>query len=111
MSNQNQNGFQQPQGFGVQQQQPNQWELAARMAALPDSRLTNEYMLAEQPQGQMISGRYVAPSWTQSLAALGKNAVGGQMYRQRDAQTAALINALRQNAMVGSTPFTGGGEP
>lgn len=110
----NQNGFQQNQGFGVQPQQPpNQWELAAALAALPDSKLTNAYMNAEQPEGQMISGRYVAPSWTQNLAALGKNALGGHMYRDRDAKTTALIDALRQNAMSGGggAPFVGGGAP
>jgi hypothetical protein len=105
MSNQNQ--FQKPQGFGAtpQQQDPRQWELAAGLAALPDSKLTNAYMTEEQPEGQMVSGHYVAPSWTQNLAALGKNALGGQMYRQRDAQTQALIEALRQNNDGGAQAF------
>lgn len=96
------NGFQQAQGFGVApnqgQGQMSQWELAAALAAMPDSKLTNQYMNEQQPEGQMISGHYVAPSWTQNMAALTKNAIGGQMYRQRDAQTSALINALRGNA-------------
>lgn len=102
MSNQNQ--FQKPQGYGIPQPDPRQWELAAGLAALPDSKLTNDYMTAEQPNGQMISGHFVAPSITQNMAALAKNYMGGQMYRQRDAQTAALINALRQNSTAGGTP-------
>ena len=100
------NQFQKQQGFGVmpQQQDPRQWELAAGLAALPDGRLTNEYMTAEQPNGQMVSGHFVAPSITQNMAALAKNFTGGQMYRERNEQTKALINALRQNSQNGVSP-------
>ena len=99
----NQNSFQKQQGFGVmpQQQDPRQWELAAGLAALPDSKMANDYMNAEQPDGQMVSGHYVAPSITQNVAALAKNFTGGQMYRDRNEQTKALINALRQNSTSG----------
>ena len=36
----------------------------------------------EVPQGQMISGHYVAPSWTQQLAALGGQWLGGKQEEQ-----------------------------
>ena len=32
----------------------------------------------ETPQGQMVSGQYVAPSWTQHLATLASKYIGGQ---------------------------------
>ena len=32
----------------------------------------------EMPQGQMVSGHYVAPSWTQQLAGLANKYVAGQ---------------------------------
>lgn len=35
-----------------------------------------------QPQGQMVSGRYVAPSWTQQLAAALNNSPGGYSTNQ-----------------------------
>lgn len=36
----------------------------------------------ETPQGQMVSGHYVAPSWTQHLATLANKYVGGQQERE-----------------------------
>jgi hypothetical protein len=36
----------------------------------------------ESPQGQMISGFYVAPSWTQSLAGIANKYVAGQQEKQ-----------------------------
>jgi len=35
-----------------------------------------------QPEGQMVSGRYVAPSWTQQLAATLGNSPGGYSTNQ-----------------------------
>jgi hypothetical protein len=91
------NGFQQYQGFGVQpqQQQPDQWEVAARLAAMPDTGLTNRYMNAEMPQGEMVSGHYVAPSWTQHLDAGLRRVAGQQMYNEGTAARQALVNFLR----------------
>ena len=39
---------------------------------------------AQELQGQMVSGRYVAPSWTQQLARVLQSGLGG--YYERDAQ-------------------------
>lgn len=49
----------------------------------------------EQPQGQMISGRYVAPSWTQQLAPLFNAAIGASTANRADVQEAKLAEALR----------------
>jgi hypothetical protein len=49
----------------------------------------------QQPQGQMISGHYVAPSWTQQLNPLA-NIVAGQTIGERaDVQQTKLAEALR----------------
>jgi hypothetical protein len=49
----------------------------------------------EQPQGQMISGHYVAPSWTQQLAPLANAVIGTSAANQADTQEAKLAEALR----------------
>jgi hypothetical protein len=48
-----------------------------------------------QPQGQMISGHYVAPSWTQQLAPLAKGIAGQSMNKQLDEKQLKLAEALR----------------
>ena len=49
----------------------------------------------EQPQGQMISGRYVAPSWSQHLQSLGNAAIGTGLSSSLDEKQLALAEALR----------------
>ena len=49
----------------------------------------------EQPQGQMISGRYVAPSWSQHLQSLGNAAIGTGLSSSLDEKQKALVEALR----------------
>jgi hypothetical protein len=49
----------------------------------------------EQPQGQMISGHYVAPSWSQQIAPLAKAAIGTGLNQSLDAKQAKLVEALR----------------
>ena len=59
---------------------------------------------AEAPQGQMISGHYVAPSWTQHLANLYSKYQGGQEEQQaikgfqdyQSAQKKRMADALEQ---------------
>jgi hypothetical protein len=48
------------------------------------------------PQGQMISGRYVAPSFTQNLASLANAYVGTRMAEKGDKQALELAAQLRQ---------------
>lgn len=49
----------------------------------------------QQPQGQMVSGHFVAPSWTQSLASVLKAYQGGKGMREADAKQKALAEAVR----------------
>ena len=55
-----------------------------------------------QPQGQMISGHYVAPSWTQQLAPLANVLAGNAISERADIKQQELAAALRakQNQVV-----------
>jgi len=46
-------------------------------------------------QGQMISGRYVAPSWTQQLAPLAGMLTGAYLAKQGDTKASQLAEQLR----------------
>lgn len=48
-----------------------------------------------QPQGQMISGHYVAPSWTQQLAPLASALAGSAVSERADVKQQELAKALR----------------
>jgi hypothetical protein len=50
----------------------------------------------QTPQGQMVSGRYVAPSFTQNLASLANAYVGGELAKKGDKQALELAAQLRQ---------------
>jgi hypothetical protein len=50
----------------------------------------------EQPQGNMVSGHYVAPSWTQQLAPLVSGIAGQAMNENLDKKQLKLAEALRQ---------------
>jgi len=49
----------------------------------------------EQPQGNLVSGRYVAPSWTQQLAPLVSGIAGQAMGKNLDEKQLKLAEALR----------------
>ena len=49
----------------------------------------------QQPQGQMISGHYVAPSWTQQLAPMANILAGNAISERADKQQSELAAALR----------------
>jgi len=78
--------------FGGQEQMPQddtmmQLELQRRL------KFADALRQQEAPQGQMVSGHYVAPSWTQHLATLANKYMGGQqekaaMQKYGDYQTA-----------------------
>lgn len=53
-----------------------------------------------QPQGQMISGHYVAPSWTQQLAPLASALAGGAISERADKKQEELATALRGKKAV-----------
>lgn len=48
-----------------------------------------------QPQGQMVSGHYVAPSWTQQLAPMANLLAGNAVAQRADKQQAELAAVLR----------------
>jgi hypothetical protein len=59
-------------------------------------------MLMQQnqpPQGQMVSGRYVAPSFTQQLSSAINPLVGAYMANQADTKQAELVKQLRQEGI------------
>jgi hypothetical protein len=49
-----------------------------------------------QPQGQMISGYYVAPSWAQRLNPVLNNVIGQSQLRDVESEQSALAEALRK---------------
>ena len=49
----------------------------------------------EQPQGQMISGYYVAPSWSQQLNPMANALAGEAVSNRADVEQAKLAKALR----------------
>ena len=54
----------------------------------------------QQPQGQMVSGRYVAPSITQNLANLANLYVGQRGIEKADKAQVDLANRLRQQGVL-----------
>jgi len=51
---------------------------------------------SQQPQGQMIGNRYVAPSWTQQLNSALNPVIGAYMMNKADTEQAKLAEAIRQ---------------
>ena len=67
----------------------------------------------EMPQGQMVSGHYVAPSWTQALAGLANKYVAGQQeqdamkqYGQAQQAKSAKLGALLSDLQKGKETIT-----
>jgi hypothetical protein len=50
----------------------------------------------QQPQGQMISGRYVAPAWTQQLAPVVNMLAGAYLANKGDEKSLALAKQIRE---------------
>ena len=83
--NLNQSGTLPPELFAQQQQLNRQQQMANLLM-----------QQNQQPQGQMISGRYVAPSWTQQLAPVANMLTGAYLSKQGDTKAAELAQALRE---------------
>ena len=69
---------------------------------------------AQELQGQMVSGRYVAPSWTQQLARVLQSGLGG--YYERDAQDKEKAYGTQKNKafadiLAGNKPQQVAGAP
>lgn len=79
--------------------------------------LAQQLMQSEQPQGQMVGNQFVAPSWTQQLAAALRPVVGQQIMNKMPDQMAELgqaqQNQQRQQFMslYGGQPTQGAGQP
>jgi hypothetical protein len=88
--------------------------------ALEQQRLTRQQQLAnalmqnnQQPQGQMVSGRFVAPSFFQNLQPVANMLTGAYLSNKADEKSLALAQQLRnrnqadiQNYMGAMTPTT-----
>lgn len=53
----------------------------------------------QAPQGQMISGRYVAPSFTQNLANLAQTGVGAYLQNKGDKEALDIAKQLREGKL------------
>lgn len=73
-----------PEDFAQQQQLNRQQQMAQMLM-----------QQSAQPQGQMISGRYVAPSWAQSLVPLANIAASKYLGEKADTKAADLAKAIR----------------
>jgi len=73
-------------------------DLLAAQQQLNRQQKMAEMLMAQnqQPQGQMISGRYVAPAWTQQLAPMVNQLTGAYMANKGDERANALAQQLRQ---------------
>ena len=97
-----------PQQF-LQQQQTLPAELQQQAR-----EITREQRLADmlqgqafnQPQGQMVSGRYVAPSFFQNLAPVAQAYFGNQMSEKAGAKQVALATALRDRQVKDAENFS-----
>lgn len=103
------NAFQSYQGFGISPEQMDpqrkaQMELAASLAALPNTELGYEWLGSDVPKGQMVSGHFVAPSMTQYLASAAKQGLGGLMVKRRGDQAAALAKAFAERTAKPTNP-------
>ena len=63
-------------------------------------RMAQMLSSAPVPEGQMISGRYVAPSWTQNLAQLANAATGAYLGNQAEEKQLKLAEKLRQDKLM-----------
>jgi hypothetical protein len=63
-------------------------------------RMAEMLSSTQAPEGQMISGRYVAPSWTQSLAQLANAGVGAYFGSQAEEKQKKLAEQLRQDKLM-----------
>ena len=63
-------------------------------------RMAQMLSSAPIPEGQMISGRYVAPSWTQSLAQLANAGASAYLGNQAEEKQLKLAEKLRQDKLM-----------
>lgn len=54
----------------------------------------------QQPQGQMISGQYVAPNWAQQLTPVVNQLAGAYLTKQAEDESSKIARQLRQGKMA-----------
>jgi len=68
-------------------------------------RLAQMLSSTETPEGQMISGRFVAPSWTQNLAKLAQAGTGAYFADQAEKQQLELAKKIREGENVAMADY------
>lgn len=80
------------------------------LIGLERQRKMAELLLAQgmqgQPEGQMISGYYVPPAWSQRLSPVLDRLMGQQGLKEVDEKTAKLAEALRRQEVADIERFT-----
>jgi hypothetical protein len=76
-------------------------EYSGDVQDLARSQRLAELLSAGKPaEGQMVSGRFVAPSWTQNLAGLAQAGLSAYYGDKAETQQAKLAEKLRQDKMM-----------
>jgi hypothetical protein len=72
--------------------------VAPEIMGLERQRAYAKMLMAQsaQPQGQMVSGQFVAPSWTQQLNAALNPVIGAYLSKSADTEATKLAKQLRQ---------------
>jgi hypothetical protein len=88
--------------MAIQQQQlPIPSAYAAEAQDLARAQRMAQMLSSQQaPEGQMISGRFVAPSWTQQLAGLVNAGTGAYFANQAENKQLKLAEKLRQDQLM-----------
>jgi hypothetical protein len=89
-----------PELYAQQQQLNRQQQLASML-------MQNN----QQPQGQMISGRYVKPNFFQALQPVANMITGAYLTKQGDQKNLALAEQLRQNRINEATDIMKASNP
>lgn len=74
---------------------PGEWDIMTQDAARK-RKFADMLRQQREPQGQMVSGYYVPPSWTQRLASVLNQYQAGQMNRQAEEQERGAIQKQRE---------------
>ena len=88
--------------MAIQQQQlPIPSAYAAEAQDLARAQRMAQMLSSQQmPEGQMISGRFVAPSWTQQLAGLVNAGTGAYFANEAENKQLKLAEKLRQDQLM-----------
>lgn len=86
-------------------------DLQRRQIEMQRNQMMAQHLLGQDaPQGQMVSGHYVAPSWTQQLAHGLGQFLGHRSMRELPQQQAELSQAQREREMQIFNSIYGGGQ-